>query len=310
MSSAFFIVGPTAVGKTGLAVALAEEFGAEIVSADAFQIYEGLDLLTAKPSAEQRRRVPHHLVGYVPVNEAYNVALYLDAARRGIEGISRRGRPTIVVGGSGLYVKALTHGLAPLPAANAVVRAKLEAANAADLTERLRILDPATAAAIDTRNKRRLVRALEVCLFNGQPFSSFRQGWKPQTSLPSLRGVFMIRDRPDQVARIGTRLVGMFEQGVVEEVRANPATAIGAGQILGLQQIQAYLAGQMTLSACREQILVATRQYAKRQVTWFQRETCFTPVNASTCTETELLASARRYYLAWCSAGTKSVRGT
>ena len=213
MSAPFFIVGPTAVGKTGLAVALAEEQGAEIVSADAFQLYEGFDLLTAKPTLDQQTRVPHHLVGCVPVTEAYNVALYLDAARRCIERIHLRGKPVLVVGGSGLYVKALTHGLAPLPPASATLRAELEGSLSTDLLARLQTLDPATAAVIDPRNTRRLVRAVEVCLLTGQPFSSFRKEWQPLTTSVGFQGVFLFRDRSEQLARIEGRLDAMFAPG-------------------------------------------------------------------------------------------------
>ncbi len=187
MPSPFFIVGPTAVGKTGMAVAVAERLGAEIVNADAFQVYEGLDLLTAKPSPDERPRVPHHLVGTVPLTEIYSVARFAEEAHSCLDDIARRGRPAIVVGGSGMYVKALTHGLSPLPPAQPALRAELENMEAAVLLRRLWSLDPVTAARIDAKNKRRLIRAVEVCVTTGQRFSDFREKW----------------DSPDVSRRIG-----------------------------------------------------------------------------------------------------------
>ena len=305
MSPAFFIVGPTAVGKTSLAVELAVRHGAEIVSADAFQVYRGFDLLSAEPPPEPQRRVPHHLVGCVPPAAEYNVALYLDAACQRIEETSRRQCPVIVVGGSGLYVKALTHGLAPLPAADAALREKLESRSNSDLLSGLRQLDLATAIIIDRHNKRRLVRALEVCLVTGKPFSSFRQQWETSPRTAPSKGVFLFRDRPDQIARITSRVQTMFDQGVLDEVRTSPTPSTVAGQILGLRQIQAHLAGQITASVCREQLEIATRQYAKRQQTWFKRETCFEAVNASTFSDPPLLEHVENRYVAWRSSQKK-----
>ena len=297
MQSPFFIVGPTSVGKTSLAVDLAEQIGAEIVSADAFQIYRGFDLLTAKPTPEQQRRVRHHLIGCVPASEAYNVARYLEAAHSAMQSIARRGHSVIVVGGSGLYAKALTHGLAPLPEADQALRAGLERQDAGDLLARLRCCDPVTASTIDARNKRRLVRALEVCLLTGRPFSSLRAGWKNTRRAARLRGVFILRDRDDLVARINRRVGTMFAHGVEEEVRtASTDGSFTADRILGLAQIRTYLAGQIGLASCREQIAVATRQYAKRQVTWFKRELCFEPVDATCLTDAQLLEKVQSGY--------------
>ena len=299
MQNPFFIVGPTSVGKTSLAVELAEQIGAEIVSADAFQIYRGFDLLTAKPTPEQQRRVRHHLISCVPASEAYNVARYLEAARSAMQEIARRGCPVIVVGGSGLYAKALTHGLAPLPEADPALRAELERQDAGGLLARLRCCDPVTASTIDVRNKRRLVRALEVCLLTDRPFSSLRAGWDKSRGDVSPRGVFIRRDRDDLNARINHRLEAMFAHGVGEEVRtASSDESSTAARILGLAQIRTYLAGQIDLASCQEQIAMATRQYAKRQVTWFKRELCFEPVDATCLTDTQLLEKVQSCYKA------------
>ena len=252
----FFIVGPTAVGKTRLAVALAEWCGAEVVSADAFQIYDGFPILTAKPTPNEQRQVPHHLVGCVPLCQTYSVALYLEAARSVVSEIQMRGRPVIVVGGNGLYVKGLTHGLADLPTAQPELRAELEASSLADLLGRLWSLDPVAATMIDGRNKRRLIRALEVCLVTGKLFSHFREEWALSPAETHSQGVFLCRERTDLVNRIEQRTLAMFRHGVVNEVQAAEGTALSetSERILGLSQIRALLSGQLEMAACQERL--------------------------------------------------------
>ena len=283
MPETYFVVGQTATGKSALAIDLAERWGGEIVGADAFQVYAGLDLLTAKPTPAERARVPHHLVGTVALGEAYSVARFRIDALSCIAAIHARGRRAIVVGGSGLYVKALTHGLSDLPEANPVLRADLESREAAVLLERLRALDPAMAAVIDGRNKRRLVRALEICLTTGQPVSRQRDAWVAKREATDHRGVFVFRERADLHARIDARVEAIFAAGVLEEVGALPSGALGptAERIIGLADIRLHLAGKLTLAAAKERLKAATRQYAKRQMTWFKRETIFEPVNLS-----------------------------
>src|ERR1044071_6831685 len=164
MKRTFFIVGPTATGKSALAADVAREIGAEIVSADAFQVYRGLDLLTAKPDASTLAKTPHHLIGAMPLHEEMNAEKYRRAAARAIEEIHSRGKHAIVVGGSGLYIKALTNGIAPLPQADPKLREKLSAMSLDELCSRLVELDPEAAGKIDIKNRRRVVRALEICL--------------------------------------------------------------------------------------------------------------------------------------------------
>src|ERR1700758_2075187 len=164
MRRAFFIVGPTATGKSELAADVAGEIGAEIVSADAFQIYRGLDLLTAKPDASTLAKAPHHLIGTTPLYEEMNAEKYRRAASRAIDEIRSRGKLSIVVGGSGLYIKALTHGLGPVPEFDPNLREKLNAMSLDDLHAQLAGLDPQAAQKIDMKNRRRVVRALEICL--------------------------------------------------------------------------------------------------------------------------------------------------
>src|SRR5437870_4106491 len=164
MRRTFFIVGPTATGKSELAADVAREMDAEIVSADAFQIYRGLDLLTAKPDISTLAKAPHHLIGTTPLHEEMNAERYRRAASRAIDEIHSRGKVAMVVGGSGFYVRAITHGLAPLPESDPKLREKLNAMSLDELHSRLVELDSKTAGKIDMNNRRRVVRALEICL--------------------------------------------------------------------------------------------------------------------------------------------------
>ncbi len=263
----FFLPGPTAVGKSRIAVEFAERIGGEIVGADAFQVYAGLDLLSAKPPPELRARVPHHLIGEVPLTAAFDVAQWLARARECIAQISARGRVPVVCGGTGLYIRALTHGLAPLPGADAELRASLEKEPLPALVARLLSLDPAST--VDMRNPRRVIRALEVCLLTGRPFSSFRTEWSGDVAP---RGFVLTRSRDELHAAIHARTAAMFAAGVIDEVAAIGETGPTAAQMLGLAEIRAHLAGKLTRDECQEAIRQSTRQYARRQLTWFRKE--------------------------------------
>ena len=290
MKHMFFIVGPTATGKSELAADVARGAGAEIVSADAFQIYRGLDLLTAKPGARTFAKAPHHLIGIVPLGEEMNAEKYRRDATRAIEEINSRGKPAIVVGGSGLYIKALTHGLAPLPESDPKLREKLNAMSLDNLRAQLVELDPEAAKKIDIKNRRRLVRALEICLITGKPASEVVAGvgdsGRPGLSIPAT-GVFVFRDRNELYERINQRVKAMFEKGVIEEVRAAAVTSATASQMIGLREIRELLAGKKSLPQCIAEIQQATRRYAKRQLTWFRRQSNFLPLNLSFLTHNE-----------------------
>ena len=274
MKRVFFIVGPTAVGKSDLAAEVAHQIGAEILSADAFQIYRGLDLLTAKPDRETLAKAPHHLISVAPLSEPMHAEKFRAAA----EEIIDRGRPVIVVGGTGLYIKTLTHGLADLPGANETLRAKLGAATNQELFRSLERLDQAGAENIDRHNRRRLIRAVEVCLLTGEPFSKQRKEWN---NVPESHGILLSRDRDDLYARINQRVEEMFRAGVVEEVRETTHVGPTAEKTLGLREIRALIAGEISASECIAQIQQATRRYAKRQLTWFRRQTNFPSLNLS-----------------------------
>jgi tRNA dimethylallyltransferase len=286
MRRVFFIVGPTATGKSELAADVAREIGGEIVSADAFQIYRGLDLLTAKPDASNLAKAPHHLIGTVPLTEDMNAEKYRRAATRVIEEVNSRGKLAIVVGGSGLYIKALTHGLAPLPQSDPQLRAKLNATSLDQLRSQLVEVDPETARKIDFKNRRRVVRALEICLLTGKPASAQR-GLGRVSCAQSAKGVFVFRDRNSLYNRINQRVEAIFERGVMEEVRAAPVTSATASQMIGLREIRQVLEGTKSLPQCIAEIQQSTRRYAKRQLTWFRRQTSFSPLNLSFLTHNE-----------------------
>lgn len=283
--NALFITGPTAVGKTGIAAQVALRCNGEIVGADAFQLYQGFDLLTAKPSRAEMQGVKHHLVEVVPPSESFDVARYHDAAKRCIADVSRRGKIPIVVGGTGLYLRALTHGLSDLPRGDASVRAELQAASLEELQSRYAALDPGGAKGIDLKNKRRLVRAIEVCLLTGRPFSTLRKKWN--ASPAPAAGFILTRDRDDLNARINRRVEEMFRKGVVEEVRRIGEVSETAAQAIGYKEIRSLLDGAITERECIERIQLATRQYAKRQMTWFRREALFETLNLSAQPDSE-----------------------
>jgi tRNA dimethylallyltransferase len=305
----FFIVGPTATGKSELAADVAHEIGAEIISADAFQIYRALDLLTAKPDAATIAKAPHHLIDRVPLHEEMNAEKFRCAASRAIGEIHSRGKLAIIVGGSGLYIKALTHGLTDFPEADSKLRAQLDQMSLEQLRHRLVDLDPETARKIDVKNKRRLVRALEICLLTGKPVSSQRTQWRsvagvddparPGSSMPAT-GVFIFRDRDELYTRINNRVKAMFENGVIEEVRTAGPTSSTAGQIIGLREIRQVLEGKMSILQCVAAIEQGTRRYAKRQLTWFRRQSNFEPLNLSLLSHNEaakwILMRARRSF--------------
>ena len=306
MRRTFFIVGPTATGKSELAADIARETGAEIVSADAFQIYRGLDLLTAKPGISTLAKAPHHLIGTIPLREEMNAEKYRRAASRAIEEIQSLGKLAIVVGGSGLYIKALTHGLAPVPKSDPKLREKLNAMSLDELRSRLAELDPEVAQNIDMKNRRRVVRALEICLLTGKPASAQREQWavaegvdvgnhasvRPR-STPAAAGVFVFRDREELYARINRRVQSMFENDIIEEVRAAGEVSVTASQMIGFREIHQLLDGKMSISQCIAAIQQATRRYAKRQLTWFRRQTNFSPLNLSLLTYNEAMILLR-----------------
>ncbi len=274
------IVGPTATGKTALALALADRLRdiseCEAVSADSRQIYRGMDIATAKPTPAERARLPHHLIDVVNPDESYTLAQYQADATAAIAAISARGHRPLLVGGTGLYVRAVVDGLAiphvpPDPALRAELEAEAAASGPSALHARLTALDPAAAARIDPANTRRLVRALEVCILTGQPFSA-QQGSRPTPYRTILLGLTM--DRAALYARADARIDAMLSAGLVAETERLLATGydwrLPSMSSLGYREIGAYLRGELTLAASVERFKLATHAYIRRQLTWFR----------------------------------------
>ena len=268
------IAGPTASGKSDLAVRVASCVGGEIVGADAFQIYRGIPILSAQPDAADLARVPHHLIGEVDPMEAFDVVRYLGLASERIAAIQARGKPAILVGGTGFYIRAVLRGLAAeLPGPQPDLRMRLERTPLAELVAELVERDPEAAQSVDLRNPRRVIRALEVCLVTGLPFTSFRRPVDP-VAVPVVRGIWIGMPRELLHARIEGRTRALFERGVVDEMRGMGGfLGPTAEQAIGVRELRAHLGGQLTVSEAIQKILEATRQYARRQETWFRKET-------------------------------------
>jgi tRNA dimethylallyltransferase len=270
------IVGPTASGKTTLAVEVALRLGGEVVNADAFQLYRGMDVGTAKPTLAERRGVPHHLLDVLDVDEDATVARYQRLASAALDDIARRGRLALLAGGSGLYIRAVLDGL-EIPPTDPGVRARLEAELAAvgatALHARLAERDPAAAEAILATNGRRVVRALEVNELTGRPFrATLPDG---DYARPAVQvGLDVPRDVLD--VRIAERVHRMWREGLVDEVRTLEShglwTARTASRALGYAQVLRLLAGELSEPEAIEDTIAATRRFARRQESWFRRD--------------------------------------
>ena len=276
----YYICGPTASGKTALALQMARELDGEIVNADAFQLYRGLEIVSAAPSANELAILPHHLYGVLDPTELADAQRYVNLAKPVIAEIQSRGKTPIITGGSGLYLKFLTHGAAPLPTGDAALRAEMDTRPLEDLVAELTSLDPVEASRTALQNRRFVSRALEICLLSGQKASDLRDGWEAKTAEISsqLRGVVIQRTRPDLHARIAIRTRTMLDGGAIEEVAALKEISTNCEKAIGFREIRSLVAGETDRATCEELINAATRQYAKRQETWFRREAWLTPV--------------------------------
>ena len=268
----FALVGPTASGKTDVALSLAEELGAEIVCADSMTVYRGMDVGTAKPSAEARARVPHHLLDVADPGEEFSVARYQGLARAAISDVRERNAAQMVVGGSGLYFRAAVDNL-DFPPTDATVRKRIETEDTESLAARLKREDPEAAAFVDLANRRRVVRALEVIELTGRPFSSFRDAWGRYT--PAIvAGLAPPLNTLD--ARIERRLKGMLDGGLLDEVRAliedGHRDAVTSSQAIPYRQAVDLVEMRMTIDEFLEQAARATRRLARRQLSWFRRD--------------------------------------
>ena len=271
------IVGPTAVGKTALAVALAQQLGAEIVSADSRQLYRLMDLGTAKPTPAERAAAPHHLLDICDPDEPFSLAAYQELATHAIAAIIARGRPPLLVGGTGQYLAAVLEGWqVPRVAPQPELRASLERAatehGAAALHARLAAVDPAAAAQIAPSNVRRVVRALEVYSVTGVPISAQQTRQPPPYAI---RTLWLTRPREELYARADTRADAMIAAGLADEVAAlrqrGYSWALPSMSSLGYIQLRPFLEGEATLAACVERLKFDTHSFIRRQEAWFRR---------------------------------------
>jgi tRNA dimethylallyltransferase len=273
------LAGPTAVGKSAVAMSLAERVGGEIISVDSMQVYRGLDIGTAKPSSAERARVPHHLIDVVDVKESFDAAKFVSHAHQAVVGIQSRGCVPILCGGTGLYFKVFLEGLGQAPPADPALRAELEATPLEELLRELKARDPVMYEQIDRQNPRRVIRAIEVIRLTGNPFSAQRAGWQRSAvhhSPVTIHFFGLRRADADLRARIDARVEKMFASGLVEETRrllerglAQNKTAL---QALGYRQVVEHLRGERSLPETIELVKIKTRQFAKRQMTWFRKQ--------------------------------------
>ncbi|HEY4283297.1 MAG TPA: tRNA (adenosine(37)-N6)-dimethylallyltransferase MiaA, partial [Chthoniobacterales bacterium] len=320
MIRVFCIVGPTAIGKSELAAEIANRVGGEIVNADAFQIYQGFDVLSGKPDASTLRKAPHHLIGTVPPTEQMSAARYRALALPVIADINSRGKLPVLAGGSGLYIKALTHGLAEMPPPDAKLRQELDEMSTSELRSRLTTVDPESAKRVDVNNRRRLIRAIEIAFSTGRSASVQRTQWADtedkqsdggdlqcgigfqpmnlessasrRCHVENLRpwsytGVFVFRDRDELYQRINERVETMLDNGAIDEVREASQLSATVEQMIGIRDIRAHLSGDVSREECLARIQQLTRRYAKRQLTWFRRQINLIPLNLSLLSNNE-----------------------
>jgi len=269
------ILGPTASGKSALAMELARRVHGQILAVDSMQVYRGMDIGTAKPTAGERGEIAHHLIDVVDPNQTFTVARFVEAADGAIADAAKNGVPLIATGGTPLYYKALFEGLFEGPSADAQIRAKLSSMSSEQLAQKLAEVDPASAGRIHLNDTKRLVRALEVFELTGKPISSLQQEWGAQRTRHAATWVGLGWDTEAINRRINSRVKSMIAAGWVQET-ANLLRAFGtlsptAAEATGYQEIIAHLEGKISLDDAIEQIKIATRQLARRQMKWFRR---------------------------------------
>ena len=278
MSARFFLVGPTAAGKTAVALEIARRLPVEIVSLDSMSVYRGMDIATAKPTKEERATVPHHLIDVVEPTESFSVGRYVVMAKGVAAEIDSRGKHPLFVGGTPLYLKALVSGLFDGPAADPVFRAELEQRARMEgvpaLHKELRAVDPDASERIHPNDLRRIVRALEVFHKTGKPLSAQQTQWSQVLEQQEVRIAGLAWDRAVLYRRIDQRVERMFAAGLVDEVRGllekHGPLGREASQALGYREVLAYLAAGTDLAATVSLVKRNTRRMAKRQLTWFR----------------------------------------
>jgi tRNA dimethylallyltransferase len=276
VSNPIFLAAATAVGKSEIALALASKLGGEIISVDSMQVYRGLDIGTAKPDTATQKSVPHHLIDVCDLTEAFDAAKFVQLANQAVAEIRSRNKVPIFCGGTGLYFKAFLDGLGEAPPSDAKLRAELETLPLTQLLDELRARDPDAYEKIDRQNPRRIIRALEVIRTTGKPFAMSRASWTDGTQQTSGNTLtLLMRSSGDLQGRIDSRVDEMFRRGLVDETRellkhglAENRTAM---QAIGYRQVVEHLRGERNLAETIELVKIRTRQFAKRQMTWFRR---------------------------------------
>jgi tRNA dimethylallyltransferase len=271
------VLGPTASGKTALAVDIAKAFNTEVVSADSRQFYKEMKIGTARPSDEELQGVPHHLLGHISVNNSYNAGNFEKEALTILDTIYKKSNIAVLCGGSGMYVNALCYGMDELPEQDENVRDELillyKEKGIEGLQEKLKILDPDYYHQVDICNPQRLMRALEVCIISGKPYSKLREGKKKERDFNIIK-IGIDRSREDLYKRINARVDLMFEQGLLDEVeKLQEFQHLNALQTVGYSELFEYLKGNCSIEQAKENIKQNTRRFAKRQLTWYRRDT-------------------------------------
>lgn len=270
------LAGPTAVGKTDVAIELAQRFGTEIISADSRQFYKEMNIGTAVPSAEELALVPHHFIGHLSIHDPYDVSRFEREALQKLEDLFAKHKFVIMAGGSGLYINAVCQGFDELPDKDPDLRKELEdlldKEGIRSLQEKLKQLDPEFYEKVDKNNPKRLLRAVEVCLITGKPYSQFRKGGVKSRPFRVLK-IALNREREELFARIAARADQMMAAGLLEEVRSlMPYRHLNALNTVGYKELFDYLDGNRTLEQTITDIKTNTRRYAKRQLTWFKND--------------------------------------
>lgn len=290
MSETIFLVGPTCVGKSEISISLSRFINAEIVSCDSMQVYTGMDIGTAKPSLKERKCVAHHMIDIISVSQEYNVAKYIKDAKQVIQDIRNRSKIPLIVGGTGLYFKALLDGLFQGPGTDESIRKELEEKikekGTLFLYNELKKIDALICGKIQPNDKKRIIRALEVFYLTGKPISSFQTQWASCSNSGSVISCkhsedknFIIglnRNREDLYDRINNRVENMFNNGFISEVKGLVKKGLAqnktASHALGYKEILGYIDGKFTLEQTKDFIKMHTRRFAKRQLTWFRKD--------------------------------------
>ncbi len=317
MEKTFIVVvcGPTASGKTGLAVELAKRLDGEVISADSMQLYTGLDIASAKPAKEEMQGIPHHMMDFLPPTASFSVADYVEMARKKIAEVAARGKLPIIAGGTGLYINSLVDNIEfDDTSSDMAYRDELRAAEkekgAGFLLEMLREVDPESAEKLHANNQSRIIRALEVYRISGRKMSDIQaESRKNPSPYEPCMIALNYTDRQDLYDRINKRVDIMLEQGLLEEAREffTHSDYDTAAQAIGYKELKPYFDGKATLEECVERLKQATRHYAKRQLTWFRKDKRINWINVDKSTSSEEIIEIAENFVKSYSISEKSV---